>query len=354
MNDSTNIFSANPENCHHVNEEIELVDLAGKPVWTAWRNEYRANKIDGKMEITKVPYAAPDRKSRSNEPRTWRTLDQAAHTAEIILQTNGNLGGGVGIYLGIQDCAPGLRLAGIDLDTCRDPVTGVIDEWAIKVIKRFNSYAEVSPSQKGVKVFMLYRSAQWEDQIKPLLRGAKTGRQWKRQAEGTHPPAIELYLRARYFATTADVPDGFPDRIRIVEPADLKWLTEKFGPAFTGKDTSAALSISGQTAGGTRIYAKPAGGRDNSNSGRAFRWMRVMHRMGKSYPEAKEILLTQTDDPGVAYWAASKGMDRGEYELKRAYWNAKPPPGSVDDRIGEMAREFESERETITTTAANL
>ena len=334
-------------------EEIVLGDLAGKAVWTAWRNERRPNKIDGKIEITKVPYAALGRKSRSNEPRTWVNLDRAAHTAEIITQTNDNLGGGVGIYLGIQDCAPGVRLAGIDLDTCRDPVTGVIDEWASKVIVRFNSYAEVSPSRKGVKVFMLYRSAEWEDQIRPILKGAKTGRQWKRQAEGTHPPGIELYLRARYFATTADALDGY-DRIRVVEPADIKWLAKKYGPEFKGKDTRAALPISGQTAGGTGIYAKPAGGQDNSNSGGAFRWMRVMHRMGKSYPEAKEILLTQTDDPGVAYWAASKGMDRGEYELKRAYWNAKPPPGSVDDRIGEMAREFESERETITTTTANL
>jgi len=341
---SYSLFSHPPEKSNTFPvEEIVLADLAGKNLWTAWRNEYRANKIGGKMEITKVPYSGIDRKSRSNEPRTWRTLDQAAHTAEIILKTNGNLGGGVGIYLGIQDCAPGLRLAGIDLDTCRDPTTGVIDDWAIRVIKRFNSYTEISPSQRGVKVFMLYRSAEWEDQIRPILKGAKTGRQWKRQAEGTHPPGIELYLRARYFATTADCPGGFPDRIRVVEAADLKWLAEKFGPAFKGKDTSAALPISGATLMGP-AYAKPAGGQDNSNSGRAFRCMRVMHRMGKSYQEAKEILLAQTNDSGVAYWCATKGMDRGEYELKRAYWNAKPPPGSVDDRIGEMARQFGPER----------
>jgi hypothetical protein len=42
---------------------------------------------------------------------------------------------------------------GVDLDSCRTPPTGEIEVWAQQVIDRFGSYAEVSPSGTGVKIF---------------------------------------------------------------------------------------------------------------------------------------------------------------------------------------------------------
>jgi hypothetical protein len=166
---------------------------------------------------------------------------------------------------------------------------------------------------------------------------AKTGRQWKRRADHSHPPGIEMYLQCRYFAVTNET-DGLPDRLRIAEPEDFRWLVEQYGPWFKG-DSHPRLPSARSSAG--RNLPSPgsaAAGHDESRSGRAFRLMRVMHRMGKDYGEAKDFLLNQTDDPGVAEWAAMKGMYQGERELRRAYRNAKPLAESVDDRLSEMAR----------------
>ena len=56
MNDDISIFSANLENCQcYVDQEIDLVDLADKAGWVAWRYENRQNKHDGKANTTKVP-----------------------------------------------------------------------------------------------------------------------------------------------------------------------------------------------------------------------------------------------------------------------------------------------------------
>ena len=42
-------------------------------------------------------------------------------------------------------------LMGIDLDACVD--AKLIKPWAIEVLDRFDTYAEVSPSGKGIKLF---------------------------------------------------------------------------------------------------------------------------------------------------------------------------------------------------------
>jgi primase-polymerase (primpol)-like protein len=45
------------------------------------------------------------------------------------------------------------NLTGIDLDKCRDAVTGVIAEWALAIVRRLDSYTEVSPSGTGLRIY---------------------------------------------------------------------------------------------------------------------------------------------------------------------------------------------------------
>jgi hypothetical protein len=59
-------------------------------------------------------------------------------------------------------------IAGIDLDGCRDPTTGEIAEWAMKIVRSINSYTEISPSGTGVKIFCRV------DPV-PVLRGNRRG-----------------------------------------------------------------------------------------------------------------------------------------------------------------------------------
>jgi putative DNA primase/helicase len=43
---------------------------------------------------------------------------------------------------------------GIDLDGCRDPQTGVIEPWALEVVRLLDSYTEVSPSGRGLHIWV--------------------------------------------------------------------------------------------------------------------------------------------------------------------------------------------------------
>ena len=46
------------------------------------------------------------------------------------------------------------RIIGIDLDNCRNPKNKRISKWAVKIIKRFASYTETSPSGNGIRIFL--------------------------------------------------------------------------------------------------------------------------------------------------------------------------------------------------------
>src|SRR5262245_18115052 len=91
---------------------------------------------------TKVPHQANGRHAKSDDPATWGSFDElhAVYTA----------GGydGIGLVFSKDD-----DLFGIDLDGCRDSVTGAIDECALSILARFKTYAEVCPSGTGVKLF---------------------------------------------------------------------------------------------------------------------------------------------------------------------------------------------------------
>jgi hypothetical protein len=76
--------------------------------------------------------------------------------------------------------APEAAFAGVDLDDCRAPETGEIEERAMSIIRRLHSHAEISPSGKGVKI--------WCRAKLPAGRRKK--------------PGLETYDRGRYFTLT--------------------------------------------------------------------------------------------------------------------------------------------------------
>jgi primase-polymerase (primpol)-like protein len=41
---------------------------------------------------------------------------------------------------------------GIDLDGCRNPQTGYIEPWALEIVRRLNSYTEISRSGTGLHI----------------------------------------------------------------------------------------------------------------------------------------------------------------------------------------------------------
>jgi putative DNA primase/helicase len=145
--------------------------LVQRPQWVVWKYERRRVGNAG-WKWTKLPVnPLTGRNARSNQPDTWSTFQEALSA----LQNHPEVYSGIGYMFSAED-----PFCGVDFDDCRDPETGVIDEWAAQLVTRFASYTEVSPSRTGLKTF---------------VRGTKP--------EGRNRPGhIEMYDCGRYFAVT--------------------------------------------------------------------------------------------------------------------------------------------------------
>lgn len=214
----------------------------GDARFCAWRTE--PHRRTGKP--TKVPYCSANTEAKSNNAHTWLMREQAETLASQGFD-------GIGIFLG--DLPDGRILAGIDLDTCRDPQTGDTAEWAQAVVSRFASYTEISPSLTGLKLFFLIDATDRERALGLVDKGnGERGRQWKQPTSGNHPPAIELYTAGRYFTVTHEHLTGAPKELNAVPFEKLRWLVEEHGPAFCKKDRNAKRETAadprrGRTAG---------------------------------------------------------------------------------------------------------
>ena len=266
-----------------------IASLAPLEVWVGWKQEMRNGRP------TKIPYdPRTGMHAATDDPSTWATHDEAAWWA------GSQHGDGCGLVLGVtgDEC-----VCGIDLDRCRDKTTGELAAWAQAVIDRFATYTEISPSETGVKLFFTTASADLP--VVEALFDGKFGRAFK-NGNGEHPPAIEVYRGRRYFAVTWES-CGETDDLRRVSLADLEWLIRDAGPKFAGQGSG-----------------KP---NDDSRSAKAFRAGAALKAGGASYEEIRDALLGH-NDPEIAEWARTKGMDNGERELRRIYDRA-PTVASV-------------------------
>ncbi len=262
---------------------LTLAALATRPIWVGWREEIRNGKA------TKVPYGPrTNQLAKSDNASTWATHDEAAHWAAK------EHGDGVGLVL--SDIGEAF-LAGVDLDTCRNPETKAIETWAQEVIDRLNSYTEISPSGTGAKVFFTVAIADL-GAVKALFNG-KCGRSFK-NGPGKHPPGIEVYRAGRYFTVTNET-IGPTDDLRLVGLADLRWIINEAGPKFAGEDRR-----------------DKGNGADTSRSAKAFRAGALLKAEGASYEAVRDALLKH-EDPDIAEWARTKGLANGERELRRIY-----------------------------------
>jgi hypothetical protein len=67
---------------------------------------------------------------------------------------------GLGFALHVRPGENAEVLIAVDLDHCRNPKTGVIDDWARKIIDALNSYTEISPSGEGIRILLRGRLPQ--------------------------------------------------------------------------------------------------------------------------------------------------------------------------------------------------
>ena len=101
-------------------------ELKGVPHWVRWERTAGGRKM---------PRQADGRAASVTDPDTWGTFEEVSA---------GGYAGGVGFVL------TGSPYMGIDIDDCMDG--GRMERKALAVVERFGSYAELSPSGRGVHI----------------------------------------------------------------------------------------------------------------------------------------------------------------------------------------------------------
>ena len=175
--------------------------LRERDQWVLW-------KIIQRDKPTKVPFSVGGTPAKSNDSATWSSFDAVHET----FQRGGYAGIGFEFSAGDPFC-------GVDLDGCRDPETGTVAEWAREIIVELDTYAEVSPSHTGVKLFGIGALPTGTGRKKDLDASLKTT---------DKNPAIECYDRGRYFAVTGWRIKG-PVQPQVIGEK-LKALCERFWP----------------------------------------------------------------------------------------------------------------------------
>lgn len=137
-------------------------------------------------------------------PATWGTLEEA-------IAGRARFGAdGIGYAFMSYD-----NIVGLDMDSCRNPASGEIDQWATEIISETNSYSEVTPSGTGVRVFMDGKWRHPEHRTKGLGAAGKGG--------------LEIYSEW-FFAVTGNHLEGTPRKIERRGDA-ISHLHARFFPA---------------------------------------------------------------------------------------------------------------------------
>lgn len=182
-------------------------ELRDRPQWVVWRMENR----DGKP--TKIPFSpATGKPASSTDPATWTTFSEA-----VSAHDRGGFSG-IGFVFSKDD-----PFAGVDLDHVRDPQAGTVEQWARDMVKRLNSYAELSQSETGAHI---------------IIRGKVPG---DRRRKGK----IEMYDAGRYFCMTglqlAGTPASVEDRQTVLNEIHAElFVAEDATPAGRPADTPPA------------------------------------------------------------------------------------------------------------------
>ncbi len=178
------------------------IEMIAKNRWVCWRITDR----DGKP--TKMPIKSDNTgPASSTNPKTWGSYERAVAAA-----ANPKYGfAGVGFVLG-----DGFN--GVDLDDCL--VDGEPTPQAAEILAQFShTYAEISPSGNGIKIFGMDEGFNLPDE--------KTG---TNTTKGIDFKKIEVYTADRFFTVTGNVFGSSPSTLGDTTDA-LAWLIARYWPA---------------------------------------------------------------------------------------------------------------------------
>lgn len=119
-------------------------ELRARRQFVPWKLEKRRTK-SGETKWDKVPYQPGGGFADTTDLMTWCGFDEALET----LEGGKHAFRGIGFVFSSAD-----PYTGIDLDDCRNPATGELEEWAEQIVRKLDGYTELSPSGKGVHIIV--------------------------------------------------------------------------------------------------------------------------------------------------------------------------------------------------------
>ena len=165
-----------------------LQRFAPQELWVIWR--WKKTK-KGKWTKPLYQARAPKQNAKSNDPSTWAPFD-AALTAY-----------GSGQADGIGLCLLNTNLGVFDADDCRNSGNGALEPAAQRLIKRANTYTEITPSGTGLRLI-------------GVCHGAKIHR--KQAVPNANGMSIESYRKAeRYITVTGDALPGTTSQLTDID-----------------------------------------------------------------------------------------------------------------------------------------
>jgi hypothetical protein len=150
---------------------------------------------------------------RANLPENWHPFEEVAGLVEANQKA-------LRPFLGLAfRFAPSDPFAFIDLDHCRNRDTGEVESWALEIVRRLDSYTEISPSGTGMKI---------------IIRGTKPGPRCRNR---NRPHSPEIYDHTQFSTLTGnrlslpglELPADVQDR-----QAELEALYAETFPEETG------------------------------------------------------------------------------------------------------------------------
>lgn len=177
--------------------------LKGIDRWAPWRLVYnkKRSETQGRDVYDKVPHRAdnPNFGISTAKPEQWFTFDAAVRAVE----RNPDKFDGVGF------CITGQKdLVMVDLDDCVD-ASGTVAPWADELVSTLDSYTELSPSGKGLRI-VVYGTVPYD---------------WT-----NHDVGIEVYAghQNRFLTITGDHLLGTPAEVVRVQPGLLDGMAAKY------------------------------------------------------------------------------------------------------------------------------
>ncbi len=283
-------------------------------------------------EDAKVPKVAGERRNAaSDNPATWRSYE----TAIQALRDKPHLYSGIGMVL--QDDDPYI---GWDLDGCRDPETGIIEDWALEIVRELDTYAEVSPSETGLKLWAC---------------GDVPHRSYATRLDEGKKRGIEVYAGVRWLAVTGWHLKGTPRTINRRTTQMTKLVKRHFPNKF--KPQEAPQAPRAPYVGGDEFDLEswlveqgvPISGETSDNQGRKWKLSECPRAERHSTADASGAYVGQMyGDGGTVYGpiyarCSHAGCGGGDldlwHDLRRAYEPGWEPYKTINVDFGKRRRQ---------------